>query len=817
MSALVKEIQLAMRVLRRSPGFALAAMACLALGIGATTAIFSVVNAVLLRPLSYQEPQRLVRVYTEFPTFPNGGLRKFWTSAAEYLDLKRDLKSWEQLETWQVRGSNVSGGNEPLRTTSAFVTGGLLKSLGVSPRIGRLLTEADDQPGAPRVVVLSEGLWQRAFGGAPDILSREVWLDGRKVSVAGVMPAGFQFPPGELEPAELWTPLQIDPARPGGRGSHNFYLLGRLKAGVSIEQARSEAVQYYTAMGEKAVPNQHSFHPKNHTLVMFGLQDEVTGAVRPALLAMFASVGFVLLIACGNVANLLLARAEFRQREIAVRGAMGATTVALIRQFVVEGVLLSLGGAVLGLLFAYGGLRLILRAAAGSLPRAGEVGIDWTVLAFTMGLSVLTGVVFGLAPMVQSLPRALAETLKAAGARTTSTREAHLLRRLMITSEIALALVLLIGAGLMMSAFWKLQAVKSGVQPEGVLTARVALPRQTYGKPEQVLAFWQKLQERLQSLPGATGATLVNGLPPTRPVNANDTEIEGFVAKQGGPIQNIDYWNAAGRRYFETMGVQLLDGRLFTDSDGATSQPVLIVNETLAKIYYPGQSAVGKRMRPGFDGAWFTIVGVVSDVKNAGLDRPAGTELYFTYPQTQGQYTSAYILVRTGGDPMQMVPAVRAIVRELDPALPLANVRAMADVMASAQARPRFLTLLIGLFSFVALGLAALGIYSVMAYSVAQRTNEFGLRMAMGAQMGDVLKLVLGQGLVLGLAGVTVGAAGAVALNRLLKGSLYGVGNFEVLPFVGMSLLLMLVTALACLIPALRATRVDPVVALRYE
>lgn len=721
MNNLLPDLRFAFRSLLRSRGFTLAALACLALGIGATTSIFSVVNAVLLRPLPYKDPGGLARIYTEFPRFPNGGLRRFAVSGPEFLELRRDLRSWQSIDLWRLAGVNLSGSNEPLRVVAGVVSGGLMGTLGVAPRMGRVLTPADDVPGANPVVVLSSGLWNRAFGNDPNILNREVWLDGRKANVIGVMPDGFQYPPGETEPAEMWAAMQLDPARPGNRGGHGFSLLGRLKPGVTLEQARQEAAQYVRATGEKEkmAPNTHMLDPEGHPLVMYGLQDEVTRTVRPALIAMFAAVGFVLLIGCGNVANLLLARAEARQREIAVRRAMGASTSGLIRQFVVEGVLLSLGGAVAGLVLAFGCLKLILSAAGASLPRAAEIHLDPTVLAFTVGLSLFTGIFFGFAPLAQSLPRPLVETLKAAGGRTTATREAHLLRRLMITSEIALALVLLIGAGLMMSAFWKLQAVRSGIQPQNVMTMRVALSREIYSKPADILAFWAKLEQRAHTLPGVVDAALVAGLPPVRPINANDTEIEGFVRRQGGPLQNIDYWNGATPGYFSTLGIQLMEGRLFNASDGADSQPVVVINESFARIYYPGQSAVGKRIRPGFSGPWRTIVGVVADVRNAGLDKPAGTELYFPMAQTDGNYRGAYLIARTQGDPNQLVSALRAAIRELDPALPVSNVMAMSEVMAEAQARPRFLALLIALFSGVALGLAALGIYSVMAYSVA--------------------------------------------------------------------------------------------------
>jgi putative ABC transport system permease protein len=817
MSPFFQELQLAARSLRRNPGFTLAALACLTLGIGATTAIFSVVNAVLLRPLPFAQPAQLARIYTEFPNFPNGGLRRFWASGPEFLELRRDLHSWLSIDAWRTSGVNLAGSSEPIRATAAVVSGTLLDSLGVPPLLGRQITAQDDLPGAPRVAVIGEALWIRAFGRDPAILQREIWIDGRKTIVIGIMSASFSFPPGEVEPPELWTPLQLDPARPGGRGGPNYSLLGRLKPGVTLQQARHEADQYVRATGAQAAPNTHRFHPSQHPLVFHGLQDEVTGAVRPALFVMLSAVAFVLLIACGNVANLLLARAEARQREIAVRRAMGASSLSLIRQFFAEGLMLSLGGAALGLLFAFAALRLILAAASSSLPRASEVGIDLTILAFSVALCLLTGLFFGLAPLAQSLPRALAETLKAAGGRTTATRHAHLLRQILITSQIALALVLLIGAGLMIGAFWRLQSVPAGFHPQGVLTLRLALPRELYREPADITTFWQNLQHNISALPGVSASSLVSGLPPIRPVNANDTKIEGFSPTPGGPLENIDYYNAAGLGYFETLGIPLLEGRFFNSSDGPSAPPVVIINQTFARIYFPGQSPLGKRVRPSDDGPWRTIAGVVADVRNAGLDRPAGTELYFPFTQSEGAFRSAYILVRTQGEPLSLVPSIRSIVRQLDPNLPLAAIRTMDDVLAEAQARPRFLAILIGVFSSIALLLAALGIYSVMAYSVAQRTGEFGIRMAMGAQSSDVLRLVLRQGLALALAGLAAGAAGAFTIQRLLRGAVFGVGPFEPLPFIFMSTLLLAVALLACLSPALRATRVDPLVALRYE
>jgi putative ABC transport system permease protein len=815
---LLRDLSHSLRQLRNAKGFTVAALLCLGLGVGITTAIFSVVQSVLLRPLPYKDPGRLVRLYTEFPNFANGGLRKFWTSAPEFLEMRRDLKRWETIDAWQSGGVNLTGSTEPVRVSATFVTSTLLQTLGIAPVKGRLITPADDEFGAPPVVVLGEGLWRRSFGADPNILSRDVWVNGRKTSVVGVMPQGFEFPAGETEPTEVWLPVQLNPASPGGRGGHRFYLLGRLRQGVTLAQAQQEMREYTVETGKKASDGQggHMLHPTNHPLVSFGLQDEVTGSVKPALWALLGATGFVLLIACGNVANLLLARAEARSREIAIRRALGAGTGELIRQFLVEGLMLSLGGAALGVLFARITLRVLLTAAAGSLPRAGEVNIDLTVLLFSCGLAIFTGVFFGFAPLVQLIPRAASDSLK--GTRTTATREAHWLRGLMITGEMALALILLIGSGLMIGAFWRLQHVDTGLRPENVLTLQLALPGEVYREPAQTNAFWRQLDTRLNSLPGVIAASFSSGLPPQRPINANDTEIEGFKPEPNGPGHNIDYWNFTSPRYLAAMGVDVIEGRWFSDSDGPQSPPVVVINESMARIYYGGKSPIGRRVRPAFQDPWRTIVGVVRDVRNAGLDRPAGTELYLPIQQvTTFPLRGLSIQVRTRGPALAQAGPVQSEIRSIDASLPVARVRTMEDVIYRAQARPRFLTMLLGLFSSVALGLAALGMYSVMSYSVAQRTAEFGIRMAMGAQRPDVLRLVLVRGLMLASAGFVIGAGGAFALNRFLKGALYGVGEFNPLPFLAMAALLVFVTLLACVAPAWRATRVDPLVALRYE
>jgi len=806
-------------MLAKNPGFTAVAVLCLALGIGATTAIFSVVNAVMLRPLPYAHSERLLRIFTEFPTFPNGGLLHFWVSEPEYLELKRDLASFEGIEVWNNAGVNLAGNAEPVRATASFVSGGMLPLLGVSPVLGRPLSTEDDRPGVPRNAVLSFGLWQRAYGADRDILGRDIRLNGNPCTVVGVMPRGFAFPPGELDPPELWVPIQIDPAHTRGRGGHYLNLLGRLRPGVSFGQAQGEVAGYVRHPAVPGSTGVHGFNPKNHTIVLAGFQDEVVHTVRRAMLVLLGAVAFVLLIACVNVANLLLARSETRRREIAVRAAIGAGLGRLLRQFIVEGILLSLAGAALGLLLAFGGLRLLVATNAGSIPRISEISIDWQVLVFTLAVSIATGIVFGLAPVLHTRPSKLHEILKAATGRAGGSAAANRFRAALVTSELALALILLIGAGLMVKAFWKLQQVHAGIDPNHVLTMRLSLPVTAYRDPASLIGFWQSLTSRVAALPGVTSVAIGSGLPPDRPINANDTPIEGFVPVPGGPIANIDYWNFIGGRYTDTMGVRVVEGRFPGESDGANSPPVVAVNETMARMYWPRESAIGHRVKiyaTSNDPPWSTIVGVVADVKNAGLDRPTGTELFIPYLQ-EGGVRQAYLLVRTHSDPMSLVSAVRGEIRSLDRALPISQLRTMADVMSSARARPRFLTLLLTLFSALSLILAALGIYGVISYSVTQRTSEIGIRMALGAKSGDVLRLIGRSGLRIALAGAGFGAIGAFALTRALSGLLFGVSSLDFATFALMGATLIAVTLVACYIPARRAAKVDPLVALRYE
>jgi predicted permease len=813
----VRNVRYALRVLAKNPSFTTAAVLCLALGIGATTAIFSVVNAVVLRPLPYAQSSRMVRVFTEFPNFPNGGLRHFWLSPPEYLDLKRDTKSYRQIEGWVDGGVNLAGVSEPVRAQAGFVTGGLLSMLGVQPIMGRLLTPADDAPNAPVTAVLSYGLWQREFGGEPSILGRDIRLNGQACTVVGIMPPTFAFNPGEVDAPELWSPIQIDPAKPGGRGGHFLSILALLNEGVTLTQAQAEMTRYAASMSATTAPANHPFDPKIHPLVLADFQDEVVKGVRPAMLVLLGAVAFVLLIACVNVANLLLARAEARRREIAVRAAVGAGFGQLLRQFITEGILLSTAGAALGMLLAVGGLRLLVATNAGSIPRVAEVNIDWQVLGFTLALSLLTGIAFGLAPIFHLKVGSLAETLKNAGGRNTSSG-ANGFRSVLVASELALALVLLIGAGLMVKAFWKLQQVDAGVKPERILTMRLALPSPAYSDRAKERNFWMSLLARISGLPGVVKASVTNGLPPNRRINANDTMIEGFVPVPNGPMQNVDYWNIVSPSYLETIGARLIEGRFLNDNDGVNAPQVVAINQSMARVFWPRESAIGHRLRTGNQGAPFrTIVGVVADIKNAGIDHATGTELFVPYSQFESTLGTGYLAIKTQGDPLAMVHAVQSQVQALDSALPVSNIRLLEDVLNADRSRPRFLTMLLTLFSSLSLVLAGLGIYGVISYAVAQRTSEIGIRMALGAQTGDVLRMIGGTGLRLALAGTAAGAVGAFALTRFLSGLLFGVSSVDVVTFLAMAALLIAVTLLACYLPARRASRVDPLIALRYE
>ena len=815
MGTFLQDLKYALRMLRKNPAFTVVAVLTLALGIGANSAIFSVVNSVLLRELPYRQPGQLVRVYSEFPTMK---LQKFWLSPPELLDIQRESKSWEAIGAWAPGGQNVGTESEPLRVTSAAITRGLIDVLGVQPELGRSFSEEEDRNGGPNVAMISHGLWQKGFGGTSDIIGKQILVNSQSTTVIGVMPPTFAFPPGSNDQVEVLLPFQFDPANPGSRGSHFLSVIGRLKPGVTIPQAQSEMTSLMAGWQAESRAK-HLLNPERHPVVMLGLHEDVVGSARKAVWLLMAAVGFVLLIACVNVANLLLARAESRHREFAVRLALGAGLRRMVRQFVAEGFVLVLLASILGVALAFAGLKVLLLFAPDSVPRTEEIGVGLPVLGFTIAVSIAAVFLFGLAPLAQVSERNLANWIRGAGQRSIR-GGGQTLRKGLVIAEIALAVILVIGSGLMIRAFWKLQQVNTGFDPAGMISFSVNLPGAKYKTPER-LQFANSLQQKLASLPGVTSASMASGLPPLRRINANDTEIEGYQQTPDAPAQNVDYWNIVGTDYFKTMKIRVLEGRTFEpQDDNEKAMPVVVVNQSLAKRFWQG-SPLGKRVNPTFSDpkVWFTIVGVVEDTKNAGMDKPAGPELYMQVRQVADNFLGGNMnfVVRTSTESLALESSIRSAVRELDSTLPVYNLRSMNEVISRSMVQPRFLAILLATFSGIALFLAAIGIYGVMAYSVAQRTQEIGVRMALGAQQLHVLKMIFGQSLLMLLIGTVIGLAGAFALTRLMSSLLFEVTATDPLTYVSVVGLLTVVALLACYIPARRAAKVDPLIALRYE
>ena len=809
---LLQDIRYASRSLRKSAGFTTAAVVCLTLGIGASTAIFSIVNAVLLKPLPYRDSKNYVRVYTEFPA---AKLSKFWFSPPELRNLQRFNTSWDQLEAWATGGASLQGGDRPLRVNLCYVTGGMMPMLGAVPETGRPILPANDDPGAETTLVLSHRLWIGAFGGDRQIVGREVQLDGGKARIIGVMEDSFEFPPGLAEPVDAWSPLQLSAQQMKQTGAHFLSLLAHLRPGVTVAAAGKDLQGIARILGQADSPGNHAISPVNHPLTVFGFQEETIGAVRTAMLMLLGAVAFFLLIACVNVANLLLARSDSRRREIGVRKAIGAGGAQLFRQFAVEGLMLSGTGALLGVVLAWGGVRFIVSTNGGTVPRIREAALDWRVLVFAVAVAVVTGLVFCIAPMLQSLRQPVSEVLKASGGKFSGSRRSHRLRALLVTSEISLSLVLLIGSGLLVRAFWKLQAVDAGIRADHLLTARLSLTGATFNDRERLRQFWIQANDRLQKIPGVVSATLVAGLPPERSENDNTTIIEGYSQDAAGLGQIVAFYQEAGDRFFETVGARLIEGRFFDRRDDLGTPSVVIVNQTMARTFWPGQSAVGRRLRAG-QKDFSTVIGVVGDIRNGGMSKPAATELFL--PARQGRVSQdAYAIVRTSGNPELAADAVRRAIAEVNPTVPVSHFRTLEDVMASTESQPRFLALILTVFSSLALLLAGFGIYGVVAYSVAQRTPEFGVRIALGAGRGDILAQVLREGAFLGIVGAVAGCLGAAGVTRGMEGLLFEVSRFDFVTFATMAAILIVVSLFASWLPARRATSVSPVTALRYE
>jgi len=812
MDGWMKEVAYAVRSLLRRPGFTVVAVLTLGLGIGANSAIFSVVNGVILEPLRYPDSEELVMLTSAFPTM---GFDDFWISPPEYMQISEHLRSFESVGAFRAVQASLGTDDQPQRVTSAIASHQLFETLGVAPELGRYFSEEEDLPGAAPVVVLSHELWQRAFGSDRSIIGRTIDVNGNVTTVIGVMPAAFDIDDSRIE---AWTPLGLDWTNRGNFGSHYLYLVARLAPGVTVESATLEmnnlVEQWQTEVGSGHIS------AATHPLNMIDLQEEVVGDVRPALLVLLGAVGFVLMIACANVANLLLARAQDRHKEVAVRAAMGAGRGRLLRQFLTEGVVLSLAGAVLGVGVAFLSLELLQAASPGDLPRLNEIHIDGIVLLFTAGIAVLTGVVFGLAPTRHLSVGALATALRDGGTRATSSAGRGRLRSLLVVSEMALALILAVGAGLMIRSFDALNSVEPGFESEGLLTFQLFLPQAQYPDAAAQLGFQDRLMARLGSEPGVVSVAAMSGLPPTRPLNANDTQFEGILQTQNSPPQNVDFYQTITTEYLETMHIEIVEGRGFNASDDAGGVPVALVNETLARRFYAGESPIGRRIGPGSNGPLLEIVGVVADVKQAGLDEPAGTELYFHYPQAAaagGGPSTMNFVIATSGDPTSVAPAARRAVWDLDASLPISGLQPMIDVLGDAMSRARFLTTLLAAFAGLALLLAAVGTYGVMSYAVSQRSRELGIRMAMGAEAGMVQGLVMKQGLRLAAIGLVVGLGGAWALTGVVESLLFDVDARDPMTFLVGPVVLTVVALVACWIPARRATRLDPVTVLREE
>ncbi len=811
-----QDIRYGIRLLRRSPGFTTLAVLTIGLGIGANSAIFSVINGVVRKPLAYPGADRLMFITSQFPTL---NFSKFWISPPEYFDFKEHTKAFSQVAAYTTGAQNLSEGDRPERVNAAFVTASMFDVLGVRPQRGSTFTEEQDRPGADPVVVLSHEIWERAFGADPAIVGKPIMIQGRQRTVLGVMPPGFDLHDSK---SQLWLPLGLDPNNRQARGSHFVYVVGRLAPASSMAQANAELQLMLKQQWREWVPQGHNPNDSTHRVQMAPLRDEVVGNVRRALWVLQGAVALVLLIASANVANLLLARAESRHKEFAVRTALGAGKTRILRQFMTEGTVLSLLGAALGLALAFWGLKALLAANPDSVPRASEITLDPVVLTFTVGVALLTGLVFGLAPLLHMGEQAVTLSIKEGGMRATAGSGRNRVRRGLVVAEIALAVMLVIGAGLLIRTFKNLTSVDAGFDIENRVTFGLVLPQATYPDSQRVVQVIADLSRRLDEIPGVERVSAMQGLPPQRPVNANDVNFEGYTPGTGDPPANVDYYQTVTLGYFETMGIEMVKGRAFQAGD-AIGGPVAIINESLARRFYQDKDPIGRRLDPFLtnNGTLFTIIGVARDVKQGGLEAPAGTELYFNHeqlPRIAGFAPRQMNLVLHVSRPLtSLTPAIRAAVTATDPGLPIVQMRTMEDVVGASLTRQRFLSLLLGIFAGVALLLAAIGTYGVLAYMVSERQREIGIRMALGAGNGQVVALVLKQGISIALVGIAVGVAGALALSRITQSLLYGVDPADPATFGTVVGVIVLVAIAACLIPMLRATRVDPLTAIRAD
>lgn len=812
----VRDLRHGLRLMRRSPGFAAIAVLTIALGIGATSAIFSVINAVALKPLAYPAPQQLLFITSAFPRM---GFDKFWVSPPEYFELKERANSYAGVAAYRATEVNVSEGTRPQRVKALAVTANMFDVLGVQPRLGRGFTPEQDLPNVEPVVVISDNLWRNTFAADSAIVGKQVDIQGRKRLVVGVAPPGLDLHDTR---ADVWMPIGLDPNNKQNRGSHFLYLVSRMKPTVTLAQAQSE-LKSMVRQWSTFTPSPHVFNDSTHRIQLVPLRDEVIGNVARSLWILQGAVILVLLIACANVANLLLVRAEGRHKEFAIRTALGAGRATILRQFMAEGLVLTVVGGALGLLLARWGLVALLAANPESIPRSAEISVDPRVLMFTTVVALLTATVFGLAPLLHLGQKAIASAIKEGGTRSTASMTRHNVRRSLVAGEIMLAVILVIGAGLLLKSFRNLTTVDAGFDERNLTTFGVYLPQATYSDAQQRAQFAANVIRTLEKTQGVQMVAAMTGMPPNRQVNANDTDFENVPKGPTEPVQNIDYYNEASARYFETMKIPMLEGRGFTEGD-AIGGAVAVINEATAKRFYPKTSAIGRRIRPqGRDTAapWFTIVGVAKDTKQGGLDQKPGTELYFNYEQeprfNAGAPNSFNFVIRSTRTTESLAPTIQSTVRAMDPALPVVQLRSMESVFGASVSRQHFLSLLLGIFAAVALALAAIGTYGVLSYLVTERQREIGIRVALGASAMGIVKLVVRQGMVIALAGLALGVVGAFALARVTRSLLFDVSPTDPVTYVTVGLAIVVVALLACLIPAQRAMRVDPLVAIRSD
>jgi putative ABC transport system permease protein len=801
MQTLWQDLRYGARTLLKNPGFTLIAVITLALGIGANSAIFTIVNAVLLRPLPFDEAERLVKVWE---TRYQLGRARNSVSPADFFDWRGQNKTFEHMAAYDAGDYTLTGSGEPDRVRVARVSPDLFPLLRQQPVLGRAFTQEEEVNGKDLVVILSHESWERRFGKDPAIVGKTFTLSGYNYVVVGVMPAGFSFPDSKVE---LWIPYAPNADERAVRGGHFLEVLARLKPGVTLERARADMASIATAL-EK----QHQVNTGHGTNV-FSLHEETVGDVRRALLVILAAVGFVLLIACANVANLLLARGATRQKEIAIRTALGAGRWRVARQLFTESLLLSFTGGALGLLLGFWGIDLLLAISPDNIPRAQEIRPDYLVLAFTFVITLITGVIFGLAPALQISKPDLNEFLKESGRGTSGSLRRNRLRSIFVVSEVALSLVLLIGAGLMIKSFIRLSRVDLGFNPDNVLSVSVSLSGSKYREGQPRVSFFEQARHNIAALPGIQSVGMVAGLPLAGGIGSRYFGVEGRPPQPPGQGYNANT-NVISPDYFRTMGIPFIRGRDFAERD-VTGQPqVMIINEELARRFFPDEDPLGKRIVLSGNSIW-TIIGIAGNVRNQGIEKEPRAEIFF--PHGQAPYGFSTIVARTNDDPLKSVAAVRNVFRSLDKDQPLYNVKTVERVVSDSVVSQRFNVILLGVFAALALILAGIGLYGVMAYSVSQRTREIGVRMTLGARGRDVLWLVTRQGMTLAIAGVALGLAASFALTRLVAKLLFGVSPTDPVTYVVIALLLTAVALVACWIPARRATKVDPMIALRYE